>query len=280
MGLTFSTCANRKLPHPSGHRTPFAKRLVLRFEQLRRAQRKMEVACLEGERALRLREHPPSSPGFPNIKGHRLASCGRRTLPANRHARIAAEMDLARTFVSFSSTDIRRYHMMCAWKAHEHIDFNFADTLVLLIGADTYRKTDFVEPEVEAAIEKGCRLIGVNLTNCRFQGWDLPLVLRRQGRAVCAVLVAHPRRGAQVEQGHADPKGTQMTGTSTTRYTRISVTHWSATPPYYHRRQIPSPAGTGHRGRNEPGPEFSDGNRSLQSVIASGGGCCSPRQFI
>jgi hypothetical protein len=33
---------------------------------------------------------------------------------------ISAEMDLPRTFVSFSSTDIGRYHLMCAWKAHEH----------------------------------------------------------------------------------------------------------------------------------------------------------------
>jgi hypothetical protein len=104
--------------------------------------------------------------------------------------------DLTRTFVSFSSTDKGRYDLMCAWKAHEHIDFNFADfqldeainsknpyyiktvcrakvrradTLVLLIGNDTYTKTDFVKDEVEVAIEKGCRLIGVNLNNCRFR---------------------------------------------------------------------------------------------------------------
>lgn len=83
---------------------------------------------------------------------------------------------------------------MCAWKAHKHIDFNFADfqldeainsqtpyyiksvcaakvrradTFVLLIGNDTYTKTVFVKGEVEAAVEKGCRLIGVNLNNCR-----------------------------------------------------------------------------------------------------------------
>jgi hypothetical protein len=85
---------------------------------------------------------------------------------------------------------------MCAWKAHEHIDFNFADfqldeaissqrpnyiksvcaakirrvdTFVLLIGNDTYSKTVFVKDEVETAVEKGCRLIGANLNNCRFQ---------------------------------------------------------------------------------------------------------------
>ena len=85
---------------------------------------------------------------------------------------------------------------MCAWKAHEHIDFNFADfqleeaihsqrpqyiksvcaarirrvdTFVLLIGSDTYTKTVFVKDEVETAVEKGCRLIGANLNSCRFQ---------------------------------------------------------------------------------------------------------------
>lgn len=102
--------------------------------------------------------------------------------------------DLARTFVSFSSADKGRYDLMCAWKAHEHIDFNFADfqldeairstnpayiktvcrakvrrvdTFVLLIGNDTYTKTQFVKDEVEVAIEKGCRLVGVNLNNSR-----------------------------------------------------------------------------------------------------------------
>jgi hypothetical protein len=104
--------------------------------------------------------------------------------------------DLPRTFVSFSSADKGRYDLMCAWKAHEHIDFNFADfqldeainsqtpyyiksacagkvrradTFVLLIGKDTYTKTVFVKGEVEAAVEKGCRLIGANLNNCRFK---------------------------------------------------------------------------------------------------------------
>ena len=103
---------------------------------------------------------------------------------------------LPRTFVSFSSADKGRYDLMCAWKAHEHINFNFADfqldeainsvrphyiksvcaakirrvdTFVLLIGNDTYTKTVFVKDEVETAVEKGCRLIGVNLNNCRFK---------------------------------------------------------------------------------------------------------------
>ena len=93
-------------------------------------------------------------------------------------------MALPRTFVSFSSTDIRRYHMMCAWKAHEHIDFDFADfqleeainsddlyyikrvcrakirraeTFILLIGNDTcVEDLRSSKSEVEVATEKGC----------------------------------------------------------------------------------------------------------------------------
>jgi hypothetical protein len=116
--------------------------------------------------------------------------------------------DLARTFVSFSSTDKPRYHMMEAWKAHEHIDFNFAnfqldeavksndphyikkvcrnkvrkvDSFVLLIGPDTYTKTVFVKDEVQVAIEKGCHLIGVNLNDCRFKDARCPNFFANRG---------------------------------------------------------------------------------------------------
>jgi hypothetical protein len=36
-------------------------------------------------------------------------------------------MDLPRTLVGFSSTDIHYYRLMLVWKEHEHIDFNFTD---------------------------------------------------------------------------------------------------------------------------------------------------------
>ena len=109
---------------------------------------------------------------------------------------MSATPALPRTFVSFSRKDKSRYDLMCAWKAHEHIEFNFADfqldeainsqtpsyiksicaakvrradTFVLLIGSDTYTKTVFVKDEVAVAVEKGCRLIGANLNNCRMK---------------------------------------------------------------------------------------------------------------
>lgn len=121
---------------------------------------------------------------------------------------IADRQSLPRTFVSFSSTDKRWYDLMCAWKAHDHINFNFADfqldeainsrtpwyikakcaekvrradTLVLLIGNDTATKTVYVKHEVEVAVEKGCRLIGVNLNNCRYRDALCPRFFERVG---------------------------------------------------------------------------------------------------
>ncbi|MGB3741516.1 MAG: TIR domain-containing protein [Castellaniella sp.] len=103
-------------------------------------------------------------------------------------------MGLPRTFVGFSSTDIRSYWLMLAWKANEHIDFNFADcqleeeinsdneayikskcrerigmagTFAVLIGQDTRSKHKYVRWEIEVAREKGCRIIGINLDGAR-----------------------------------------------------------------------------------------------------------------
>ena len=116
--------------------------------------------------------------------------------------------NLPRTFVGFSSTDIGHYHLMCAWKAHDHIDFNFADfqleqaiksedenyikrllrnkivradTYALLIGEDTFTKIRFVKWEVEVAIEKGCRLIGININNSRFRDIRCPSFFADKG---------------------------------------------------------------------------------------------------
>lgn len=103
-------------------------------------------------------------------------------------------MGLPRTFVGFSSTDINYYRLMTAWKANESIDFDFADcqlnkeinseneeyikrkcrerikmagTYIMLIGNDTKSKHKYVRWEAEVAIEKGCRVIGVNLDGSR-----------------------------------------------------------------------------------------------------------------
>lgn len=103
-------------------------------------------------------------------------------------------MGLPKTFVGFSSTDIHYYRLMLAWKENEHIDFNFANcqlaqeinsedeayikrkcreridlagTFAVLIGQDTRKKHKYVRWEMEVALEKGCRIIGINLDGSR-----------------------------------------------------------------------------------------------------------------
>lgn len=102
----------------------------------------------------------------------------------------------ARTYVGFSSTDIRSFYLMQAWKANTNIDFDFincqlatevdsdneqyvkrrlrerinmAGTFALLIGQDTRFKHRYVRWEVEVAIEKECRLIAINLDGYRLK---------------------------------------------------------------------------------------------------------------
>ena len=103
-------------------------------------------------------------------------------------------MGLPGTFVGFSSADIHYYRLMLAWKENEHIDFNFtncqlsqeihseneayikskcrerigmAGTFAVLIGQDTRSKHKYVRWEMEVAIEKNCRIIGINLDGSR-----------------------------------------------------------------------------------------------------------------
>jgi len=83
---------------------------------------------------------------------------------------------------------------MLAWKENEHIDFNFtncqlgqeinseneayikskcreriemAGTFAVLIGQDTRFKHKYVRWEMEVALEKKCRIIGINLDKSR-----------------------------------------------------------------------------------------------------------------
>jgi hypothetical protein len=103
-------------------------------------------------------------------------------------------MGLPRTFVGFSSTDLHYYRLMQAWKNHEHIDFDFTDcqlqrevfsedeayikrrcwerinmagTYLMLIGEDTRSRHKYVRWEAQVAIEKQCRVVGVNINGSR-----------------------------------------------------------------------------------------------------------------
>lgn len=45
-----------------------------------------------------------------------------------------------KTYVCFASEDIKSYYLMTAWKANEHIDFNFHDAHDIAIALDTSQK--------------------------------------------------------------------------------------------------------------------------------------------
>lgn len=103
-------------------------------------------------------------------------------------------MTLSRVYVGFSSTDLNYYNLMKAWKKSDNTDFNFAEcglrneidsenenyikrvcrnhlknagTFIQLIGENTRYKYKYVRWEAEVALEKGCRIIGVNLNGER-----------------------------------------------------------------------------------------------------------------
>ena len=99
-------------------------------------------------------------------------------------------MQLPRTLVGFSSTDLHSYKAMQAWKTNHNIDFNFTDCklnyainanneayvkrkvrelideteiYIMLIGKDTKKRHKYIAWEAEIAIERSCTIIGVNL---------------------------------------------------------------------------------------------------------------------
>lgn len=103
-------------------------------------------------------------------------------------------MGKSRVFVGFSSDDIHYYHLMCAWKENKSFEFDFIDcqlntsinsnneayikrkcrerinmsgTFISLIGKNTKFKHKYVLWELEVAIEKECRIIGVNIDGSR-----------------------------------------------------------------------------------------------------------------
>lgn len=115
----------------------------------------------------------------------------------------------SRVFVGFSSTDIDYFNLMKAWKKNENIDFDFIDlqiskeinsdneqyikgilrkkitnsgTFIQIIGQDTKRKHKYVRWEADIALEKNCRIIGVNINKLMSMDNTLtPAILKNTG---------------------------------------------------------------------------------------------------
>lgn len=120
----------------------------------------------------------------------------------------------SRVFVGFSSTDIDYFNLMKAWKKNENIDFDFIDlqinkeiksddekyikgilrkkitssgTFIQIIGNDTKSKHKYVKWEAEVALEKNCRVIGVNINKLMKMDNSLtPVVLKDTGSVFVA----------------------------------------------------------------------------------------------
>lgn len=118
-------------------------------------------------------------------------------------------MPLSRCFVGFSSTDKQYFDLMKAWKANNKSTFDFincqlaneinsenesyikslckerinmSSTFIQLIGKDTKFKYKYVRWEAEVAIEKGCRIICVNLNGDKSYNYDTcPPILNNIG---------------------------------------------------------------------------------------------------
>lgn len=61
---------------------------------------------------------------------------------------------------------------------------------------DTYTKTTFVKWEVEVAIEKGCRLFGANLNNCRTKDWLCRYFFADKGALFILLITHHGGKGS------------------------------------------------------------------------------------
>lgn len=115
----------------------------------------------------------------------------------------------SRVFVGFSSTDIDYFNLMKAWKKNENIDFDFIDlqidkeinsdnekyikgilrkkitssgTFIQIIGQDTKSKHKYVRWEADIALEKNCRIIGININKLMSMDTTLtPPILKNTG---------------------------------------------------------------------------------------------------
>jgi hypothetical protein len=119
---------------------------------------------------------------------------------------------------------------MLAWKENEHIDFDFANcqlsqeinsenetyikgkcrerivlagTFAVLIGQDTRSKHKYVRWEMEVALEKKCRIIGINLDHSRQMVMETcPPIIRDVGAMFVPFspkIVAHALANAKKE---------------------------------------------------------------------------------
>jgi hypothetical protein len=76
-----------------------------------------------------------------------------------------------KTYVAFASEDISRYRMMEAWKANEHIDFNFFDAHDLFISRDTSSR-ETIKRNLRERLKNAKQVVLLGTTTAKSKGGD------------------------------------------------------------------------------------------------------------
>jgi MTH538 TIR-like domain (DUF1863) len=76
-----------------------------------------------------------------------------------------------KTYVAFASEDISRYRMMEAWKANEHIDFNFFDAHDLFISRDTSSR-ETIKRNLRERLKNAKQAVLLGTTTSKSKGGD------------------------------------------------------------------------------------------------------------
>jgi hypothetical protein len=76
-----------------------------------------------------------------------------------------------KTYVAFASEDISKYRMMQAWKANEHIDFDFYDAHDLYVSLDT-SKPETIKRNLRERLKNAKQVVYLGSPDGRRKGSD------------------------------------------------------------------------------------------------------------
>lgn len=76
-----------------------------------------------------------------------------------------------KTYVAFASEDITQYRLMTAWKANEHIDFDFFDAHDLYVSRDT-SKPETIKANLRERMKNAKQIVLLGSAHAKRKGGD------------------------------------------------------------------------------------------------------------
>lgn len=76
-----------------------------------------------------------------------------------------------KTYVAFASEDIAQYYLMTAWKANEHIDFDFFDAHDLFVSRDT-SKPETIKTNLRQRMKNAKQIVLLGSAHAKRKGGD------------------------------------------------------------------------------------------------------------